>query len=336
VFVTGGTSEGITTVAYNAATGAKLWVTTFAGAGGTGVTVSPDGATVFVTGWGDQGTSSFYVTLAYNAASGAQLWMAKYSGTQLGVGGSDTPITVSPDGSTLYLLGDSGSAFLTIAYNATTGVQRWAKLFSGKGESSPADFALSPDGSTLFVTGDSRASGSSPFSYATVAYNAATGVQRWVRYDAGLSPTQFGRTFASSIAVKPDGTAVFVTGENTKANGVGGYSTIAYDAATGTKMWQQRYFATGRGGEAAEALFAGVSPDGSEVFVSGLTHRGHYATFGYDSTSGAVLWSTLNNPVACATAIGAVNPVTPEVMVTGTCTPPTGGPQDYITAAYSG
>jgi len=334
VYVTGSTPLGIGTVAYNAATGARLWVANFAGAAGTGIAVSPDGSTVFVTGSDNQGTSASYVTLAYSATSGALLWTAKYSGTQLGLRGSDMPITVSPDGSTVYLLGDSGPAFLTIAYNATTGAQRWAKLFSGKGAAVSADFVLSSDGSTLFVTGSSSASG--PLSYATVAYDAATGTQRWARYDPGLSPTQFGRTFARSIAVKPDGTAVFVTGENTEANGTGGYSTIAYDAATGTKLWQQRYFATGKGGEAAEAWFAGVSPDGSEVFVTGLTHRGHYATFGYNSTSGAVLWSTVYGSATCGNAMAAANPAAPEVMVTGTCTPRTGGAQDYITVAYNG
>ncbi|HCU96827.1 MAG TPA: hypothetical protein DHU96_30580, partial [Actinobacteria bacterium] len=64
------TGEGAT-VAYSAATGARLW----ASHGGASVAVSPDGAKVFVTGGtsnpgqrGPQGTD--YATAAYNAATG--------------------------------------------------------------------------------------------------------------------------------------------------------------------------------------------------------------------------------------------------------------------------
>jgi DNA-binding beta-propeller fold protein YncE len=334
VYVTGTTPTGIGTVAYNAATGTRLWVKNFAGAASGSLAVSPDGATLFVTGSGFQGTGNFYVTLAYDIASGALLWTAKYNSGSLGIGGNFPQVAVSPDGSTVFILGESGLTFTTFAYNAATGAQRWAQFFSGLGQSNPAALAVSPDGSTVFVTGVSRAPGSMPLSYATVAYKAATGAQRWVQYDAGLSPSQVGRTSANSIAVKPDGTAVFVTGENTEANGTGGYSTIAYDAATGTKLWQQRYFANGTGGEAAQASFVGVSPDGSEVFVTGLTHRGHFATLGYDSSSGAQLWLALKRPVGCGTAFAAVNPASPEVMVTGSCTG--ANPQNQLTVAYTG
>jgi DNA-binding beta-propeller fold protein YncE len=332
VFVTGFTPDGLATVAYDAATGAKLWVKDVAGAAGTGVAVSPDGATLYVSGFGRQGTGTNWVTFAYTTASGALRWKAHFDGAA----GQGAQVAVSPDGSELFLRGITTNAAVTVAYNAMTGKKLWAQLFSGLGQASSESFAVSPDSSTVFVLGTSSPSASVPRSYATVAYHAKTGRQRWVRYDPGLSSTQFGRTFANSIAVKPDGTAVFVTGENTEANGTGGYSTIAYDAATGTKLWQQRYFAAGRGGEAAEASFAGVSPDGSEVFVTGLTHAGRFATFGYDATSGAVLWSTVYRGAACAEAEGAVNPVTPEVMVTGSCRSRTSSSQSYLTVAYSG
>jgi hypothetical protein len=91
VFVTGG-SGGITTdtnyvtVAYNAATGARLWAKTYDGPGGRddagiSVAVSPAGKTVFVTGtsWSAR-TDYDYATLAYNAVTGAQLWVRRYNG----------------------------------------------------------------------------------------------------------------------------------------------------------------------------------------------------------------------------------------------------------------
>jgi len=340
VFVTGSTSEGITTVAYNAATGAKLWVAeSSAGAAGTGLAVSPDGQTLFVAGWGYyHGTGAFdYATLAYNTASGTLLWTTPYSGNFVGAGTTTPQVAVSPDGSAVFMRGQASNSDLTIAYNPTTGKQLWARLFSGLGEAYSASMVISPDSSRVFVLGSSRSTTSALFSYATVAYDAKTGARQWVKYDPGLS-SQLGRTGATSIAIKPDGTAVFVTGENTEANGTGGYSTIAYDAATGAKLWQQRYFANGRGGEAAEAWFAGVSPDGSEVFVTGLTHRGHFATLAYNSTTGAELWSAVARHAFCGDAVAAVNPTTPEVMVNGTCREPGAptGAQDYLTVAYSG
>lgn len=232
----------------------------------------------------------------------------------------------------MFVRGGTGLAFTTIAYNAATGAQLWAQVFSGKGESVSEAIVISPDSSTVYIAGESRPSGLLRFSYATVAYTAMTGAQRWVQYDPGLS-SQPGRTLAHSIAIKPDGSAVYVTGENTGTNGTAGYSTIAYNAATGARLWQRRYF--GPGGAGAEAWFTGTSPDGATLFVTGLTSTGNYATLGYDSASGNQLWSAIFKPATCGTARGAVNPVTPEVMVTGTCGVGN-GVQDYITVAYSG
>jgi hypothetical protein len=329
VFVTGSTPDGIGTVAYNAATGARLWVRISpALATGTSLAVSPDGSTLFVTGFPPQDQD--YVTLAYSTASGTLLWTARYSAPELSFGTHIPEVKVSPDGSTVFVLGDTGLAFATVAYNAATGAQRWARVFSGKGESVSAAMVISPDSSTVYVAGESRPSGRVRFSYATVAYAATTGAQRWVQYDPGLSG-EAGRTLVHSIAIKPDGSAVYVTGMNTGTNGAAGYSTIASNAATGAKLWQQRYF--GPGGAGAEAWFTGTSPDGATLFVTGLTKTGNYATLGYDSASGKQLWSAIFKPAICATAIGAANPVTPEVMVTGTCG---NDVADYITVAYSG
>ena len=90
VYVTGITRKTATglrnevTVAYNAATGKQLWLARYQGKGhhprgSTGVpsiTVSPDGATVYVAGDLARGTGhNDYLVLAYNAATGAQLWV---------------------------------------------------------------------------------------------------------------------------------------------------------------------------------------------------------------------------------------------------------------------
>src|SRR5205814_459817 len=150
-------------------------------------------------------------------------------------------VTVSPDGSTVYVAGTAhvrqGQAFpqrmAAVAYTAATGTKRWAALYPGT--SNPQDFgvaatamALSPDGSNVFVTGQGNAHGTT--NYTTVAFEAATGAQRWAR-QAPLN----GFGLPKGIAVGPSGTEVFVTGYTTAglaSSGAAAYATVAYDSAT--------------------------------------------------------------------------------------------------------
>ncbi len=83
--------------------------------------------------------------------------------------------------------------------------------------------AVSPTGGTVFVTGWST--GASANDYATVAYNAATGAQLWVRryHSSGT----FG-SYGLSVTVSPSGNRVFVTGESSGATSGFDYATIAY------------------------------------------------------------------------------------------------------------
>lgn len=118
-------------IAYNAAAGAQLWVTTplaFAAmAQYRAVAVSPDSKTVFVTGTQDRvgsAASKSYVTIALSAATGATAWETK-TVFPPHVPHSLTSIAVSPDGSRVFIGGSSG----TIAYNAATGAQLWLDAY---------------------------------------------------------------------------------------------------------------------------------------------------------------------------------------------------------------
>lgn len=89
--------------------------------------------------------------------------------------------------------------------------------------------AVSPDGSRVFVTGKSWA-GPSPTAgtdYATVAYRASTGTQRWLRRYNGPGNGDDG---ASSIAVNRSGNRVFVTGSSYSRATTGDFATIAYSS----------------------------------------------------------------------------------------------------------
>jgi len=94
------------------------------------------------------------------------------------------------------------------------------------------------------------------------------GGQLWTaRYDGrGLADEAF------ALAGSPDGSRVFVTGwsKGTIPNSFE-YATVAYDEATGARLWARRY-----GGPSKLRNFAradAVSPDGTKVFVTGASSQ---------------------------------------------------------------
>jgi DNA-binding beta-propeller fold protein YncE len=111
VFVTGTSDDSdYTTVAYNAVTGAQLWVARYGGVTGGGsyassVAVSRNGTKVFVTGESIGTNDGYdYATVAYNAVTGAQLWAERYNGASTGERGADS-VAVSGHSMTAGCLG---------------------------------------------------------------------------------------------------------------------------------------------------------------------------------------------------------------------------------------
>jgi hypothetical protein len=247
---------------------------------------------------------------------------------------------VSPDGTRVFVTGsyDGGIAFVygTVAYDASSGAKVWAARYNGPGNGNSAlSLRVSPEGSRVFVTGYSAGSGDRS-DVATVAYRSSTGARLWAaRYNWGPSEAS-----GLSLRLSPDGTQVFVTGSKFRATSGFDYLTVAYEAATGAKRWVARYNGRGNGDDLVNSL--GVSPDGTEVFVTGTsqgsaTTASDFATVAFNATNGARLWvARYNGPGASsdeAFSLG-VSPDGARVFITGGSTG-SGSGSEYATVVYT-
>jgi hypothetical protein len=351
VFVTGysvGDSTGTdyATVAHDTSTGAVLWAKRYDGGQGgdrdlaTAIAVDPGGSTVFVTGSSNSSTTlADWATIAYDASTGARLWVRRFNAPADNI---DEPraIGVSPDGAAVFITGSSFTSaqttdYQTLAYRASDGSRLWGRRYNGPGDAldGAEAIAVSPDGSAVFVTGTSD--GASTFAdYATVAYATSDGATLWTkRHNDSID----GDDFARAVGVSPNGDMVFVTGSTTAVTRYDNYTTIAYAADMGTKIWQESY--NGPPDHIDRAYAIAVSNDG--VYVTGYSHGGSsthfdYATVAYKASDGSGLWTKrFNGPGSGddqATAI-AVDPSGSAVFVTGGSYSST-TLDDYATVSY--
>lgn len=86
---------------------------------------------------------------------------------------------------------------------------------------------------------------------------------------------------------------VYVSGSSKELHGVYAAVTVAYDGATGSQLWADRY--TGPPGGSGFATSLALRSDGQRVYVGGTsqgaTGTGRFTTLAYDA-SGARLWVT--------------------------------------------
>lgn len=214
--------------------------------------------------------------------------------------------------------------FVTTAYDAD-GNQLWEVRRDGPaGDYDQArDVELSPDGKVVYVTGY-QDWGWVEGNMVLVAYDAETGAELWssVYHDPTSRHVD---TAGYHIALSPDGQQVYVTGwhhdvttlveEEREARDV---LTVAFDAATGTQLWNARYDGPRKlGVDWEEPLDMTVSPDGTRAYVTAISvgrlgaehfegdtwdviHAQDYATVAYnllppkepgDPELGAELWA---------------------------------------------
>jgi PQQ-like domain len=323
-----------------------LWAERYNGPGHRGdeasaVAVSPDGKTVIVTGLSTAASGKKeYATIAYSAASGARLWVGRYGGPG-GAQASASAVAVSALGGRAFVTGRAPGPgtgepdyFATAAYDLKDGRQLWVTSY-GAGPSylvqHSAVLAVAPDGRTVFVSGPTSAG------YVTIAYHAATGVQLWARLDKPAG--RFGSFYAASaLSVSPDDRTVLAAwaGQGAPAAGSPAVTTVAYSAATGTRLWERASREPMMGEESVPAIV--VSPRGGVVFVSGTGSSGRaspygYVTAAYDIATGSQLWARTFAPSHTSSSLSAlaVSPSGAMVYVTGSSDDLWGARAEYAT-----
>src|SRR5260221_9733919 len=199
VFITGFTTvrngaytkKDYLTVKYNSA-GIQQWKATYNGPANqddaaVALSLDPSG-NIYVTGTSfagkDPAGEDDYISIKYNTA-GVQLWTARYNGPDSEPDRA-TDLAVDISGN-VYVTGYAtgiGLDFGTVKYN-TNGVQQWAALYNGPGNSSDLAFALALDNAgNVYVTGsDQKKANEYNADYLTLKYNSS-GVQQWTaRYN---------------------------------------------------------------------------------------------------------------------------------------------------------
>jgi len=140
-------------------------------------------------------------------------------------------------------LTSSTASWTLAAYDLATGVERWHVFRRSRIYDSLHDVAASPDGSTVVATGgayDAFPVGATDSRIVTVAYDAATGTERWSQiWDGNPAGTDNGVV----IAFAPDGRSVYVGGITAPSPGELDYVTIAYDVADAAfnRVWHDQH-----------------------------------------------------------------------------------------------
>jgi hypothetical protein len=264
---------------------------------------------------------SFLTVPALAATPGTRLW------ERLSQGDASYALAVAPSGRRLFIGGTiqlevgQPTEYRTASYTSE-GTIRWSRAYRSPGDDGGTIHAISvsPGGRRVFVTGESASAVSSLHDIATIAYRASDGARLWARrYDGAGAGTDV----AYSTRVSPDGSTLFLSGVSTGLGSWYDYVTIAYDTASGTRLWTTLYDGSGNGGEDI-AYALDISPDGEMVAVTGLSTNADggvdFATVGYNATTGAEMWATRFNGLGDDQDYGqdiAFGPDGAKVFVTG-------------------
>jgi hypothetical protein len=334
-YVTTENGEGISIVAYDAGTGAVLWheqtpVPPPIGPVEPGrshpISIAATSTSVIVVQTAVANMRGAWEADAY-AADGAngqavQLWTS-----------SDVPPTpsaphaarLSPDGSSLYIVGELGNStsWLVVALDTTTGNVRWRATPPGEWISS---LAVSPDGQRVYVTG------LNPPEEVVLALSSSDGSQVWA---ASSAPAPDGTSLyqasnGDSLAVTPEGGTVLVVGDDdsyyTNEDYHTQYTIRSIDAQSGVWGWEQTLPAPDDSGGYVARLV--TSADGSTL---GLPFNND--VYGLSTSGGHFTWHVHAGEAAgLAGAVSVMNVAGSGFVVAGSAVA-TNATSEYLTQA---
>lgn len=244
-------------------------------AGPRGVTVSPDGAHVYVVGDGSPAGGAV-AAFSRNAGNGELTFVEAESdgvGGVDGLGGAEG-ITVSPDGAHVYVASTVDDAVAVFGRNAGTGALTFVEAqFDGvggvEGLGGAISVAVSPDGAHVYV------SGHQDYAVAVFSRNAATGALAFVEAQRELTPGIDGLVDVRQVVLSPDGANVYAAGAYDDDVVV-----FSRNAATGalTLIEVERWLKNGVNG-LDEPRWIAVSPDGGALYVGARFNFGTLAVF---------------------------------------------------------
>lgn len=291
LYVRSGLDRSLSVLQRNATTGALRFVQSLrddvGGADGLkgqgGISVSPDGTTVYTAAFEENEVSAYAVDPSTGRLSLIDLekqGVAGVTGLTLVV-----DVAVSPDGAHVYATAfnqlvafarDPGTGTLSFLQNLTQGS-------SGvDGLAGATALALSPDGTRLYVAATEH-------SLATYARNPASGLLTHVETRRDGVGGVDGLRGARDVAVSGDGTRVYVA-----ASVDGAVSVFAPNSGTGGLDYIEAQFNGGGVLGLTGAFNVVASVDGEHVYVGGLG-EGRVAIFERDTNTGGLAFVTAIN-----------------------------------------
>jgi len=230
--------------------------------------------------------------------SGQERWTSRVDGV-VGGFGDTTALSVAPDGSAVFLAGNtSESDILVASLDSATGALLWTTTYDGGGTEYAQDLAVAPDSAEVYVTGSSHAPGERQ-GLILVALSAEDGGELWTMRYQGPTRYYAARDTGHTVRVSPDGERVYVAGRSTGSSSLEGTNfdlvTLAYDvpgvdeAPSSQWAWAGRFTVALNAGVSGR-VGLGVSDDGSRVVMSGEGDN-NFWTVGYDAAGGQELWS---------------------------------------------
>jgi Beta-propeller repeat len=221
---------------------------------------------VYVTGRSLSSANGYdIVTIKYNTA-GVILWTAVYNGS---ANGDDQATDILIDGSNIYVIGttkrtpSTGTDYVTIKYNGTTGAQLWSSVYSGIGVTDDIPTKIAVKNNSAYVTGKGYYTSSTNADYVTIKYNGSTGDSIWVKNYNGSGNAN---DSATCIKVSVD-SSVFVTGKSYGTSGYD-YATLRY-SASGTQNWVKRYNGSSNGNDIGISLSLYSFQPSPDIYVTG-------------------------------------------------------------------